>query len=140
MGIFCKLSAEWSPPPRTAKGALLTLVLNGYGQDAVKIARSIYEIELNVLWLKNHPEDLADFLDYSIIQQKQLYDEMTEEQQNAIPKERYEEMIADYNRVQPRSSPVAIKRARGTSGAGFPSTTGRKRPSNCGNSRWKPMA
>ena len=39
---------------------------------------------------------------YNIIQQKQLYDEMTEEQQNAVPKERYEEMIADYNRVRPR--------------------------------------
>lgn len=83
-------------------GALLTLVLNGYGQDAVKIARSIYEIELNVLWLKNHPEDLSDFLDYNIIQQKQLYDEMTEEQQNAVQKERYEELIANYNRVLPR--------------------------------------
>ncbi|GEM_PF-2726603 len=83
-------------------GALLTLVLNGYGQDAVKIGRSIYEIELNILWLKNHPEDLGDFLDYNIIQQKQLYDEMTEEQQNAFPKERYDEMIANYNRVLPR--------------------------------------
>ena len=42
-------------------GALLTLVLNGYGQDAMKIARSIYETELNGFWLKNHPEDLDDF-------------------------------------------------------------------------------
>jgi hypothetical protein len=83
-------------------GALLALVLNGYGQDAVKIARSIYEIELNVHWLKNHPEDVADFLDFNIIQQKQLYDEMTEEQQNAVTKERYEKMIADYDRVLPR--------------------------------------
>lgn len=82
--------------------ALLTLVLNGYGQDAMKIARSIYEIELNVIWLKNHPEDLADFLDYNIIQNKQLYDEMSEEQQKVIPKEDYEKMIADYNRVLPR--------------------------------------
>src|SRR4051812_32902825 len=40
-------------------GALLTLVLNGYGMDAIKIARSIYETELNILWLKNHPEDVA---------------------------------------------------------------------------------
>ena len=39
---------------------------------------------------------------YNIIQQKQLYDEMTEEQQNAVPKERYEEMIADYNHVRTR--------------------------------------
>jgi hypothetical protein len=74
-------------------GALLILVLNGYGQNAMKIVRSIYETELNVLWLKNHPEDLADFLDYNIIQQKQLYEEMSEEQQKAVPKERYEEMM-----------------------------------------------
>ncbi len=82
-------------------GALLTLVLNGYGQDAMKIARSIYETELNVLWLKNHPEDFQDFLDYHLIQQKQLYDEMDEEQQQAAPKERYDQMMADYNRVLP---------------------------------------
>jgi hypothetical protein len=83
-------------------GALLTLVLNGYGQDAMKIARSIYETELNILWLKNHPEDLDDFLDYHLIQQKQLFEEMDEEQQNAVSKERYDQMMADYNRVLPR--------------------------------------
>ena len=64
-------------------GALLTLVLNGYGQDAMKIARSIYGTELNVLWLKNHPEDIEDFLDYSITQRQQLYEVMDEEQQKA---------------------------------------------------------
>lgn len=83
-------------------GALLTLVLNGFGLDAMKIARSIYETELNILWLKNHPDDLADFLDYNLIQQKQLYDAMSEEQQKTVPKERYEQMMADYNRVLPR--------------------------------------
>jgi len=83
-------------------GALLTLVLNGYGQDAMKIVRSIYETELNVLWLKNHPEDLQDFLDYNLIQQKQLYDAMDQQQQLAVPKERYDQMMADYNRVLPR--------------------------------------
>jgi hypothetical protein len=83
-------------------GALLTLVLNGYGQDAMKIARSIYETELNILWLKKYPEDLRDFLDYHLIQQKQLYEQMNEEQRNAVPKERYDQMMADYNRVLPR--------------------------------------
>jgi hypothetical protein len=83
-------------------GALLTLVLNGFGLDAMKIARSIYETELNILWLKNHPDDLADFLDYNLVQQKQLYDQMSEEQQKAVPKERFEQMMADYNRVLPR--------------------------------------
>lgn len=44
-------------------GALLTLVLNGYGHDAMKLARSIYETELNIVWLKKHPEDISDFVD-----------------------------------------------------------------------------
>ena len=83
-------------------GALLTLVLNGYGMDAMKIARSIYETELNILWLKNHPEDLADFLDYNIIQQKQLYDEMSEEHQRGVSRERHKEMMGAYDRVLPR--------------------------------------
>lgn len=83
-------------------GALLTLILNGYGHDAMKLARSLFEIELNILWLKKHPEDLADFLDYNMIQQKQLYDTFTEEQKQQHPKEEYERMMADYNRVLPR--------------------------------------
>ena len=83
-------------------GELLTLVLNGYGMDAIKIARSIYETELNIIWLKNHPEDALDFLDYNLIQQKQLYDEMDEDQRKAVPKERYDEMMANYKRVLPR--------------------------------------
>lgn len=83
-------------------GAILALVLNGFGFDAVRIARSIYEAELNVLWLKNHPEDVDDFLDYNIIQQKQYYDAMDADQQKAIPKERVEEMTREYHRILPR--------------------------------------
>ena len=83
-------------------GALLVLVLNGYGLDAMKIARSIYETELNIIWLRRHPEDIADFLDYHFIQVKQLYDAMDEGQQKAWPKEQYDEMMREYDRVLPR--------------------------------------
>lgn len=83
-------------------GAILTLVLNGFGNDAIKLARSLFEIELNILRLKNHPEELQDFLDYHLIQQKQLYDIFTEEQKTNVPTERYREMMAEYNRVLPR--------------------------------------
>ena len=94
-------------------GALLTLVLNGYGMDAMKIARSIYETELNILWLKHHPEDLEDFLDYEIIQKKQLYDQTSDEQQKVMPKEQYDAMIAEYERVLPRfASPPGGSRPR----------------------------
>jgi hypothetical protein len=83
-------------------GALLTLVLNGYGNDAVKIARSIYEAELNILWLKNHPADVEDFVDYNIIQQKQYYDAMDDEQKKAISQERLDELDQEYASVLPR--------------------------------------
>jgi hypothetical protein len=68
----------------------------------MKIARSIYEMELNVIWLRNHPDDLQDFLDYHMVQRKQLFDAMPEADQKAMPQERYDEMMAEYNRVLPR--------------------------------------
>jgi hypothetical protein len=83
-------------------GAIQTLVLNGYGLDALRLSRSIYETEINILWLKSHPEDLRDFLDYHLIQQKQVYDAMDEEQQRSLPEERVHEIVAEYNAVLPR--------------------------------------
>ena len=63
-------------------GALIALVLNGYGHDAMKIARSLFETELNVLRLKNHPEELPDFIDYIYIIQKKQYDMLDDEQKS----------------------------------------------------------
>jgi hypothetical protein len=82
-------------------GALLTLALNGYGQDAMKIARSLFEIELNILRLKTHPEELNDFLNFHFIQQKLLYDTFDEEQKQQTTPDQYQRMMDDYNRVLP---------------------------------------
>jgi hypothetical protein len=97
-GIVCRIVFAAA----NTMGAMLTLVLNGYGHDAMKLARSIYEAELNILWLKNHPADIEDFIDYDAIQQKQLYDAMDEEQQRAVSKESYDHMMARYTEVLPR--------------------------------------
>jgi hypothetical protein len=83
-------------------GALLTLVLNGYGHDALKIARSIFEIEINILRLRAHPSELDDFIAYTHIQNKLYYDTFSDEQKEQVPKERYDQMMQDYNRVLPR--------------------------------------
>ncbi len=83
-------------------GALTTLALNGFGLDAMKIARGMYEIEVNLFWLKDHPDELADFVDYRFIQRKQIYDQMSEEQRQQVPIDEYNQMIADYQRVLPR--------------------------------------
>jgi len=82
-------------------GALLTLALNGYGHEAMKIARSLFEIELNILRLKTHPEEINDFLNFNFIQQKLLYDTFDEEQKQQIASEQYQRMMDDYNRVLP---------------------------------------
>jgi hypothetical protein len=83
-------------------GAIQTLVLNGYGPDAVKLSRSIYEAEVNIIWLKSHPEDLRDFLDYHFIKQKELYGAMDEEHQSHFSEEQHKQMMAEYNAVLPR--------------------------------------
>jgi hypothetical protein len=83
-------------------GAMLTLVLNGYGHDAMKLARSIYEVEINILWLKKHPEEITAFLDFNIIQQKEIFDAMDEEQQHAVPVERREKMMDEYTHALER--------------------------------------
>src|SRR5439155_8972602 len=38
-------------------GALTTLVLNGYGNDAMKIARGMFETAVNVCYLQMHPAE-----------------------------------------------------------------------------------
>jgi hypothetical protein len=80
-------------------GALLTLVLNGYGHDAMKLARSLFEIEINILRLKAHPEEIEDFMGYHFIRQKQLYDMFSDDQKERVPQERFDRMMSDYNSV-----------------------------------------
>jgi hypothetical protein len=101
-GQLAQIIGQMAAAASNTYGAMLTLVLNGFGNDAMKLARSLFEIELNILRLRNHPEELQDFLDYHFIQQKQLYDIFTDEQKKNMPSDRYQEMMAGYKRVLPR--------------------------------------
>jgi hypothetical protein len=83
-------------------GAIQTLVLNGYGRDAFKLSRGVYEIELNVVWLKQHPEDVEDFLGFGAIRRKKLLDEMDEEQRKQLPEELHDEILREYAAALPR--------------------------------------
>jgi hypothetical protein len=54
-------------------GALTTLVLNGYGHDAMRIAREMYEASVNAAYLIRHPDTVEDYLDFAwVTQQKRL--------------------------------------------------------------------
>lgn len=57
-------------------GALIILALNGYGADAMRIARSMFEGELTAAYLKRHPDLLSDYVDFVWVQQKGLLDYM----------------------------------------------------------------
>jgi len=86
-------------------GALITLVLNGYGNDAVVIARRMFESELTAAYLKRHPEKVEDYLDFYYVHQKRLYDETsksTPELVHGIPRERVAELEQKFKEVAPR--------------------------------------
>jgi len=83
-------------------GAVQILVLNGYGHDAMKLTRSLYETELNILWLKEHPEDIRDFVDYQIILRKHAHDTFDEEQRQRLRPGLAEEILSEYKNVLPR--------------------------------------
>jgi hypothetical protein len=54
----------------------LGLALNGYGHDAMRIARGMYEAAVNATYLKLHPDEIDDYVDYHWVIQKKLYDYM----------------------------------------------------------------
>src|ERR1700692_1176049 len=54
-GQLAQIIGQMAAAASNTYGAILTLVLNGYGNDAMKLARSLFEIELNILRLKAHP-------------------------------------------------------------------------------------
>lgn len=98
-GRLLQIVGRMAAAAANTHSALLALVLNGYGHDAMKLARGLFEIELNILRLKTHPEEVEDFLDYHFIRQKQLYDMYSDEQKQRVPQERYDEMMSAYHSV-----------------------------------------
>lgn len=101
-GKLLQISGRMIAAASNTAGALQVLVLNGYGHDAMKLARSLFEIEVNLAWFQLHPDEIEDFTEYHHVQQKRYYDMFTDEQKTAFPKERYDHMMAAYNAALPR--------------------------------------
>lgn len=47
--------------------AVMVLGLNGFGIDGLKVARSMFEMSVTVAYLRKHPEELGDFVDFHFI-------------------------------------------------------------------------
>jgi len=86
-------------------GALTTLLLNGYGNDAMKVARGMWESSVIVMYLIKHPELLEDYFDYfpiKVRRQLDYLDKFSSDSVKALPASRRAEIEAEYKRVTPK--------------------------------------
>ena len=86
-------------------GSLITLALNGYGHDAVRIARGMFEMAVNVAYLAKHPDEADDYIDYNWIRQKKLMTHLEKADPEMFAKltqAQRDEINAGYARALPR--------------------------------------
>ena len=84
-------------------GAVTTLSFNGFGTDAMKVARSMFEKEVISDYLRKHPELADDYVDFIHVAVLQDYEYLLEKDPTALkrlPKELLKQVEAD--RTEPR--------------------------------------
>jgi len=85
--------------------ALLILGINGFGNDAMKLARGMFEISLTVAYLKQHPEEFDDYMDYHWIVAMKRHRYVLKHAPDLLKQihaEPVEEIVANYQRVAPK--------------------------------------
>lgn len=86
-------------------GALALLALNGYGTDALKIARSMFEGLVTIRYLIKNPASVDDFLDFDWVRRKRLLDHFSETDPNSLTKfseDAIREVEENFKRVTPK--------------------------------------
>jgi hypothetical protein len=86
-------------------GALITLSMNGFGYDALRISRGMFEISVNAAYLQRHPDEVDDFLDYHWVNQKKRLEYMERhclEDFRRLPANTISEANTKYAKVLPR--------------------------------------
>jgi hypothetical protein len=74
---------------------------NGYGFEALKLLRGLYEKAVTLEYLNDHPDELDAFFDYRHVSDRKLYRSVTEVfGPNVLPAERLEEVERNYDRVK----------------------------------------
>jgi uncharacterized protein DUF5677 len=88
-----------------SNGAVLLLSVYGYGNDAMKVVRSMYEAAVTAAYLRVHPEKVDDYLDYFAIRRWRFYEHMKDEdpaQVEHFTPEHVGEMKAEYEQARPK--------------------------------------
>jgi hypothetical protein len=60
---------------RNSVGAVILLACNGYGADAMKVARGLFEAEVDVSFMVNEPGAIERYVEFNAIDSKKLLDE-----------------------------------------------------------------
>jgi hypothetical protein len=86
-------------------GSLITLALNGYGHDAVRISRGMFETSVNAAYLAKYPTEAEDYLNYHWIRQRRYLDYMRTDDParfQQLKQSEIDEMDAEYAKVVSR--------------------------------------
>jgi hypothetical protein len=85
--------------------AVLLLGMNGVGNDALKIVRSMFEAAVTVTYLRRHPEEFDDYFDFHFIVAMKRQKYMEKHDPNALSRispKVIASNIAGYDRVKSR--------------------------------------
>lgn len=88
-----------------SNGAIIALAVQGYGNDAIKVARSMYDGTVTAAYLREHPELVDDYLDYFAIRRWRFYQHLVKsnsEQAKKITKEHAAALKEEYDKVIPK--------------------------------------
>jgi hypothetical protein len=95
-------------------GAVLLLGMNGYGIDAIKIARTMFEAAVTLAYLRKHPDEFDDYFDFHFIvgmRRHKFMEKHAQEQIKNVRPEALDSVKRGYARVHARFT--ANSRVRG---------------------------
>jgi Family of unknown function (DUF5677) len=88
-----------------SNGAVVTTATYGYGNDAAKIVRSMFEGAVTIAWLRKKPKLVFDYIDYHKVKLWQQYQTAAAKDPDLakrLGKERVAEMRMDHDIARPR--------------------------------------
>ena len=91
-----------------SNGAAIETATSGYGNDAAKIVRSMFEGAITIAYLRQKPELLADYFDYYKIKRWNFYVFAKDEDPESVKdltSENVAEMKKEYEEVLPKFEP-----------------------------------
>jgi hypothetical protein len=96
-------------------GAVLLLGMNGYGIDAIKIARTMFEAAVTLAYLRKHPDEFDDYFDFNFIigmRRHKFMEKHAPEQIKKLTPEALDSVKRGYARVRARFTAKGRVRGR----------------------------